>query len=53
VVVKFAGKRVNGASDLTALVRAQPAGAKVQVDVLRDGTVISMTATLGDASDLK
>lgn len=53
VVVKFAGKRVNGASDLTALVRAQPAGAKVQVDVLRDGAVISLTATLGDASDLK
>lgn len=53
VVVKFAGKRVNGASDLTALVRAQPAGAKVQLEVLRDGNVISLSATLGDASDLK
>ncbi len=53
VVVKFAGKRVNGASDLTALVRAQAAGAKVQVEVLRDGVVLSLTATLGDASDLK
>ncbi|NBU23275.1 MAG: PDZ domain-containing protein [Actinobacteria bacterium] len=53
VVVKFAGKRVNGASDLTALVRAQPAGAKVQLEVLRDGNVISLSATLGDASDLR
>ena len=53
VVVKFAGKRVNGASDLTALVRAQAAGAKVQVEVLRDGVVLSLSATLGDASDLK
>jgi putative serine protease PepD len=53
VVVKFAGKRVNGASDLTALVRAQAAGAKVQVEVLRDGVVLSLSATLGDAADLK
>jgi putative serine protease PepD len=53
VVVKFAGKRVNGASDLTALVRAQAAGAQVQVEVLRDGVVLSLIATLGDASDLK
>lgn len=53
VVVSFAGKRVNGASDLTALVRAQPANASVKVDVLRAGSVLSFNVTLGDAADLK
>jgi putative serine protease PepD len=53
VVVAFGGKRVNSASDLTALVRAQPAGAEVVVDVLRSGTVISFNVKLGDAADLK
>ena len=53
VVVSFAGKRVNGASDLTALVRAQPANAPVKVEVLRAGSVLSFNVTLGDAADLK
>lgn len=53
VVVSFAGKRVNSSSDLTALVRAQPALAVVEVQVLRDGNLRSFTVTLGDASDLK
>lgn len=52
IVVSFAGKRVNGASDLTAVVRAQPALAKVQVDVLRDGNVLSFQVTLGNAAGL-
>jgi S1-C subfamily serine protease len=53
VVVSFAGKRVNSSSDLTALVRAQPAKAVVEVQVLRDGNLRSFTVTLGDAADLK
>ena len=52
VVVSFAGQRVNGASDLTAVVRAQPAGASVEVEVLRDETLLTFNVTLGDASDL-
>jgi putative serine protease PepD len=52
VIVSFAGQRVNGASDLTAVVRAQPAGAKVEVEVLRDETLLTFNVNLGDASDL-
>jgi putative serine protease PepD len=52
VIVNFAGQRVNGASDLTAVVRAQPAGAQVEVEVLRDETLLTFNVTLGDASDL-
>jgi putative serine protease PepD len=52
VIVSFAGQRVNGASDLTAVVRAQPAGAKVEVEALRDETLLTFNVTLGDASDL-
>lgn len=53
VIVSFAGQRVNGASDLTAVVRAQPAGAKVKVEVLRAETLLTFDVTLGDASDLE
>ena len=52
VVVEFAGKRVASSSDLTALVRAEPAGAEVEVKVLRDGERLSFRVTLGDAADL-
>jgi putative serine protease PepD len=52
VVVEFAGKRVTSSSDLTALVRAEPSGAEVEVEVLRDGERLSFTVTLGDAADL-
>jgi putative serine protease PepD len=52
VVIEFAGERVTSSADLTALVRAQPAGAEVEVVVLRDGTNRSFTVTLGDAADL-
>ncbi len=53
VVVEFAGSAVATASDLTALVRAQPAGAEVEVVVLRDGANKSFMVTLGDAADLQ
>ncbi|MEL0237763.1 MAG: PDZ domain-containing protein, partial [Aquiluna sp.] len=52
VVVEFAGKRVASSSDLTALVRAEPAGAEVEVKVLRDDERLSFRVILGDAADL-
>ena len=52
VVVSFGGQRVNGSADLTALVRAEAAGASVEMEVLRGSTKISFDVTLGDASDL-
>ncbi len=52
VVVEFAGQRVNSSADLTALVRAEAAGAKVQVEVLRGSNKRSFDVTLGDAADL-
>lgn len=53
VVVTFAGQTVTSASDLTAMVRAEPAGAKVEVEVLRDGARKTFQVTLGDAADLR
>jgi putative serine protease PepD len=53
VVVKFAGQAVTSASDLTAMVRAEPAGGQVEVEVLRDGQRKTFQVTLGDAADLR
>ena len=52
VVVEFAGQPVNTAADLTAMVRAQPAGAEVEVVVVRDGERVTLQVTLGNAEDL-
>ncbi len=52
VIIEFAGQKVTSAADLTAMVRAQPAGAEVQLKIVRDGETISLRATLGDAEDL-
>lgn len=52
VVIKFGGQRVSGSADLTALVRAEPAGAVVEVEILRGTNRITFDVTLGDASDL-
>ncbi len=52
VVISFGGQRVNSSADLTALVRAEAAGASVQMEVLRGSSKISFDVTLGDASDL-
>ena len=52
IVTQFAGQRVDGASDLTALVRAQPAGAEVEVTVIRDEKRMVFKVTLGSAADL-
>ena len=53
VVIKFGGQRVSGSADLTALVRAEPAGAEVEVEILRGTNRITFGVTLGNASDLK
>ena len=52
VVISFGGQRVNSSADLTALVRAEAAGASVQMEVLRGSTKIGFDVTLGNASDL-
>jgi putative serine protease PepD len=53
VVVTFAGQTVTSASDLTAMVRAEPANAVVEVEVLRNGQAKTFQVTLGDAADLR
>lgn len=52
IVTKFNGQSVSSSSDLTAMVRAEPAGGKVQIEVLRSGNPRTFEVTLGDASDL-
>ena len=52
VIIEFAGQKVTSAADLTAMVRAQPAGAAVQLKIIRNGETISLRATLGNAEDL-
>ena len=52
VVVEFAGDPVSSATDLTALVRAQPAGGEVKVKVLRGDQALTFDVVLGDAADL-
>jgi putative serine protease PepD len=53
IVVTFAGQTVTSASDLTAMVRAEPAGARVEVEVIRNGSKKTFQVTLGDATDLR
>ncbi len=53
IVIVFAGQRVEGASDLTALVRAEPAGAEVELELIRDGRKLVFKVTLGSAADLQ
>lgn len=52
VITKFAGDSVSSAADLTALVRAQPAGAKVALELVRDGETIELEVVLGNSADL-
>jgi len=53
VVVLFDGQRIEGSGELTAAVRAQPAGAEVEIEALRAGQRLSFVATLGDSRDLE
>jgi S1-C subfamily serine protease len=52
VVIEFDGKRVETASDLTALVRSRPAGSEVELRFLRNGAEVRLMVTLGNAADL-
>jgi Trypsin-like serine proteases, typically periplasmic, contain C-terminal PDZ domain len=53
VVVLFDGQRIEGSGELTAAVRAQPAGAEIEIEALRDGQRLSFDVTLGDSRDLE
>jgi len=53
VVVLFDGQRIEGSGELTAAVRAQPAGAEVEIEVLRDGQRLGFQVSLGDSRDLE
>ncbi|MEY4714508.1 MAG: hypothetical protein RIQ37_838 [Actinomycetota bacterium] len=52
IITKFAGTEVASASDLTALVRAQPAGAEVELELTRDGETLTFQVVLGNSADL-
>lgn len=53
VVTEFNGKAVSSATDLTADVRLLAPGTQVTLKVLRGGQVLTITVTLGDATNLK
>jgi putative serine protease PepD len=53
IVVKFNGLPITTAGELTAAVRQEPAGAKAEVEVLRDSKPMTLNVVLGDAADLK
>lgn len=50
VVIECDGSPIDSAKTLTAAIRSKPASAKVTLKVLRDGSEISIVATLGDAA---
>ncbi|MEO0049283.1 MAG: hypothetical protein RL556_615 [Actinomycetota bacterium] len=52
VVIKFNGRDIANASDLTAAVRQQPAGAKANLEIIRKGATLNVAVTLGNAADL-
>lgn len=52
VIIEFEGKNVESASDLTALVRSEPAGATVSITVKRGDRELVIELTLGNAADL-
>jgi serine protease Do len=51
VVRKVNGQRIIGSADLPALVGTSLPGDKITMDVWRDGKIVSLTATLGNAAD--
>jgi len=53
VVIKFNGVNITSASELTAAVRQEPAGASATVELVRDGKTLTIKVTLGNASALK
>ncbi len=53
VITMLNDSKVTTASDLTALVRQQPAGATVKLTILRGTSTISITVVLGNADSVK
>ena len=53
VITMLNDSKVTTASDLTALVRQQPAGATVKLTVLRGATIMTITVVLGNADSVK
>ena len=51
VIVKFEGKDISRSSDLPPLVAQLKPGAKVTLDVWRDGKAKELTATVGELTD--
>ena len=52
VIVKFNNRAISSASELTAAVRQQPAGAKASIELVRAGKTLVINVTLGDAAQL-
>jgi putative serine protease PepD len=53
VITKFNNEPITNAGELTSAVRQEPAGAKAQIELIRDGKAITLKVVLGDAEDLK
>ena len=53
VVVEFNGQPITSASELTAAVRLEKANSKATLVVLRGGSQLTITLTLGDAANAK
>ena len=53
IVTSFNGYKIDTAADLTAAVRAEPAGATATLEVTRGTENITITVVLGDLGDLK
>ena len=51
IVTKFNGAAVTSASELTAAVRQERAGAKATLELIRDGKTLTLSVVLGDAGN--
>ncbi len=51
IVTKFNGAAITSASELTAAVRQERAGAKATLELIRDGKTLTLSVVLGDAGN--
>ena len=51
IVTKFNGAAITSASELTAAVRQEKAGAKATLEVIRGGQTVTLSVVLGDAGN--
>jgi putative serine protease PepD len=51
IITKFNGTAINSASELTAAVRQEKAGANATLELIRDGKSVSLNVVLGDAGN--